>query len=181
MAGNSNNVHKSSEVNANSLGREDTTLALDDMFLIVQRSTMTVSRRYNELFEEPKSDFLAELSGTCDIAEVKFVRDMMYSVIKRRTASGQLRPLVERKSVDLKDKLLKDIYNLYLVGEGTINSLLKNMIKVDTKFVSQEMQAESVSCLGGSLFATKAELENLKVEVLGRISTLQQTLLPDSN
>ena len=92
------------------LGREDTTLALDGMFLIVQRKTMTVSRIYNELFEKPKSDFLAELSGTCDIAELKFVRDMMYSVIKRRTASGQLGPLVERKSGDLKDKLLKDIF-----------------------------------------------------------------------
>ena len=100
----------------------------------------------------------------------------MYSVIKRRTASGQLGPLVERKSGDL-----KDIYNFYLFGEGTINSFPKNMIKVDTKFVSQEMQTEWVSCLDGSLFATKVELENLKVEILGRISTLQQTLLPDSN
>ena len=70
MAGNLNNVHESSKVNAASLGREDTTLALDDMFPIVQRSTMTVSRIYNELFEKPKSDFLAELSGTCDIAEL---------------------------------------------------------------------------------------------------------------
>ena len=106
---------------------------------------------------------------------------MMYSVIKRRTASGHLGPLVERKSGDLKDKLLKDIYNLYLFGEGTINSLPKNMINMDTKFVSQEMQIDLVSCLGGSLFAAKADLENLKVEILGRISTLQQTHLPDSN
>ena len=47
----------------------------------------------------------------CGIAELKFVRDMMYSVVKRRTASGQLGPLVERKSGDL-----KDIYDLYLFG-----------------------------------------------------------------
>ena len=40
----------------------------------------------------------------------------MYSVVKRRTASGQIGPLVERKSGDLKDKLLKDIYDLYLFG-----------------------------------------------------------------
>ena len=181
MTGNWNKIHESSEVNATSLGREDTSLALDDMFLIVQRSTMTAGRMYNEFFEKPKSDFLAGLSGTCDIAELKFVRDMMYSVIKRRTASGQLGPSVERKSGDLKDKSVKDIYNLYLFGEETINSLTKNMIKVDTKFVNQEMQTDSVSCLGGSLFAAKAELENLKVEILGRISTLQQTLLPHSN
>ena len=129
MAGNSNNVHESSEVNTASLGLEDTTLALDYMFLIVQRLTMTVSKIYDELFEKPKSGFLAELSGTYDIAELKFAGDMMYSVVKRGTASGQLGPLVERKSGDLKDKLLKDIYNLYLFGEGTITSLPKNMIK----------------------------------------------------
>ena len=151
------------------------------MFLIVQRSTMTLSRIYNERYENLTSDFLAEFSGACIIAELRFVSDMMYSVVKRRTTSGQVGPLVERKSGDLKDKLPKDIYNLYLFGEGTINSLPKNMIKVDTEFVSQEMQTDSVSCLGGSLFSTKAELENLKAEILGRISTLQQTLLPHSN
>ena len=86
------------EVIATSLGGEDTSLALDDMFLIIQRSTMTVSRIYNELSEKPKSDFLAELSGTCDIAELRFVQDIMYSVIKRRMTSGQLGPSVEKKS-----------------------------------------------------------------------------------
>ena len=73
MAGNSNNVHESLEVIATSLGHEDKSLALDDMFLIVQMSIMTVSRIYNQLFEKPKSDFLAELSGACDIAELRFV------------------------------------------------------------------------------------------------------------
>ena len=98
---------------------------------------MTVSRICNELFEKPKSDFLAELYGARDIAELKFVRDMMYSADKRQTKTGQLGPSVERKSDDLKDKLLKDIYNPYLFDEGTINSLLKNTIKVDTKFVKK--------------------------------------------
>ena len=35
--------------------------------------------------------------------------------------------------------------------------------------------------LGGTLSATKAEAENLKVEILDKISALQQTLLPDPN
>ena len=56
----------------------------------------------------------------------------MYSTVKRRIASGHLGPLVERKSGDLKEKLLKDVYNLYLFGEGTITSLPKNMLKTDT-------------------------------------------------
>ena len=106
---------------------------------------------------------------------------MMYSTVKRRTASGHLGPLVERKSGNLKEKLLKDVYNLYLFGEGTITSLPKNMLKTDTKFISQGIQTDTVTCLGGTLFATKAQVENLKAEMLDRISALQQTLLSDPN
>ena len=41
---------------------------------------------------------------------------MMHPIVKRRTSAGQLGQLVDRKSGDhLKDKLIKDIYNLYLV------------------------------------------------------------------
>ena len=92
-------------------------------------------------FDKPITEFLAELSRACDVAELRFVRDIMYFIVKRRTASGHLGPLVERKSGDLKEKLLKDVYNLHLFGEGTITSPLppppppKNMLKTDTKFV----------------------------------------------
>ena len=55
------------------------------------------------------------------------------------------------------------------------------MLKIDTKFVSQGIQTDTVTCLGGTLFAPKAEVEVLKVEILDRISALQQTLLPDPN
>ena len=105
----------------------------------------------------------------------------MYSIIKRRTASGHLGPLVERKSGDLKEKLLKDVYNLCLFGKRTTASLPENMLKTSTKFVSQGIPTDTVTRLGVTLFATKAEVENLKAEILDRISTLQQTLLPDAN
>ena len=55
------------------------------------------------------------------------------------------------------------------------------MLKTDTKFVRQRIQTDTVTCLGGTLFAAKAEVENLKVEMLDRISALHQTLLPDPN
>ena len=181
ITGNSNNEHESLVATASSVGHENTSLAVDDTFLIIERSTLIVSRIYEELFDKPKIEFLAELSGACDVAELRFVRDIMYSTVKRRTASGHLGPLVERKSDDLKEKLLKDVYNLYLFGEGTITSFPKNMLKTDTKFVSQGIQTDTVTCLGGTLFATKAEIENLKAEILDRISAMQQTLQPDPN
>ena len=98
MEGNSNNGHESLCVTASSVGHEDTNLAVDDTFLIVQRSTLIVSRIYNELFVKPKTEFLAELSGASDVAELRFVRDIMYSTVKRSTASGHHGHLVERIS-----------------------------------------------------------------------------------
>ena len=102
----------------------------------------------------------------------------MYIIVKR-TASGRLGPLAERTFGGLKDKLLKDVYNLYSFGEGTIATLPKIMLKTNTKFVSQGIQTDTVTCPGGTLFATKAEVENVQAEILDRTSTLQQTLLPD--
>ena len=63
--------------------------------------------------------------------ELQYVRDMLYTVIKRRTGSNQLGHLVERKSGEnLKDKMAKDIYNLYRFGEGSLSSLPKQMMNV---------------------------------------------------
>ena len=41
---------------------------------------------------------------------------------------------------NVKDNLLKDIYNLYSLGEKSIDALPKNMIRSDTRFYSQEVQ-----------------------------------------
>ena len=66
---------------------------------------------------------MSELSNNCDVKELRYVRDMMYPMIRRRTSAGQLVLLFDRKSEDnLKDKLIDDIYNLYLFGEGSITA-----------------------------------------------------------
>ena len=72
MAGNSNNEHESLCVTASSVAHEDTSLAVNDTFLIIQKSTLIVNRIYNELFDRLKTEFLAELSGACDVAEPRF-------------------------------------------------------------------------------------------------------------
>ena len=77
MAGNSNIENENLGVIASSVGHEDTSLAVDDTFLVVQRSTLIVSTICNELVDKPKTEFLAELSGACDVAELRFVRDIM--------------------------------------------------------------------------------------------------------
>ena len=58
---------------SSSVGHEGTSLAADNTFLVIQRSTLIVSRTYNELFDKLKTEFLAELSGACDVAGLRFV------------------------------------------------------------------------------------------------------------
>ena len=87
---------------------------------------------------------MSELSNNCDVKELRYARDMMYPMIRRRTSAGQLGLLVDRKSGDnLKDKLIKDIYNLYLFVEGSITALPKHMFKFDSKFVDMCVQTDS--------------------------------------
>ena len=118
--------------------------------------------------------------SSCDVIELRYVRDTMLFIIKRRTKSNQLTPLVERKSGEhLKDKLIKDIYNLYCFGEGSLTSLPKHMLKSEFRLVSQEVQTNNV--LSKSLFATKSELDDVKIELLEKLTTLKQDLLDKMN
>ena len=101
---------------------------------------------------------------------------MLYTVVKRRTGSNQLGPLVERKSGEnLKDKMFKDSYNQYCFGEGSLSPLPKQMMKSDSGYVCQEVQTDSV--LSRSMFSTKSELADLKDELLEKISSLKDNLL----
>ena len=147
-------------------------------FLVVQRSTITMYKIYNELFGKTRAEFISHLSESCDVTELRYVREMLYTVIKRRTSSNQLGLLVERKSGEnLKDKIVKDIYNLYCFGEGPLSSLPKQMMKSDSRFVSQEVQTDSVS--SRSMFATKSELVDLKAELPEKISRIKDNVLAE--
>ena len=85
-------------------------------------------------------------------------------------------PLVERKGgSNLQDNLLKDVYNLYSFGDGSIQSLPKNMIKCDTKYVNQSTETDA--CLSNTIFASKLDLDTLKDELINRISDLRHEML----
>ena len=102
-----------------------------------------------------------------------YVRDMVMALLKRKPSQNYLGPLIERKLVTkLKENLLKDIFNVYSPGEGSIQSLPKNMVRSETRYVSQEVQTDS--CLGRTSFASKSEIEDLKTDLLGKISEIRK-------
>ena len=178
MAGNSENSVGESDVSITDI--HASSIDCDDTSLVLQRSTSTLHRIYNEHFDKSRSEFMAHLAHSCDLIELRYVRDMMFSIIKRRTKSNQLAPLVERKSGEhLKDKLIKDIFNLYCFGEGSLTSLPKHMLKSESRFISQEVQTDNI--LSKSLFATKSELDDVKTELLEKLTRLKQDLLDQMN
>ena len=98
---------------------------------------------------------------------------MVNSIVKRKIGNKNLGRLTKRRSgTNVKNNLLKDIYNLYSLGEGSIESLPKHMIRSDTKFQHQEVQTDS--CLSNTLFASKAEAEAVKNDLLNKLSDLRE-------
>ena len=61
---------------------------------------------------------------------LRYAKDLLFTITKRRKKIHQVSSLVERKSVDgLQDKLLKGIFEIYWFGEGAKDSLPKSMLK----------------------------------------------------
>ena len=147
----------------------------DNVFLAIQRATNAVSIIYNGLFSYSRSDFINYLSENYDIKELRYVRDLVVSVVWRRLKQA-LGLLAERKSgANVKENLLKDIYNIYSLGEGSIQSLPKNMLKVDSKSQSQSVQTDS--CLSNTIFASKLDLDTLRAELLNKITDIRHEVL----
>ena len=141
-----------------------------DILLTVQRSTtLVVGKIYNELFAKPRTKFISELSDLCSVTELRHVRDMVLALVKRKLSQNQ----IERKSgANVKENLSKDIFNVYFLGEGSIQSLPKNMVRSETRYVCQKVQTDS--CLSRTLFASKFEIEDLKTGLFGKIFELRE-------
>ena len=147
----------------------------DDSFLEIQRATVAVGKIYNDYFALAGADFTTSLSECCNCYELRYICDMMVSRVKR-IKKQSIGLLVERRGAsNLKENLLKDIYNLYSFGEGSIQSLPKNMIKCDSKYVDQCTQTDS--CLSSTIFASKLDLDTLKSELMYRISDPRYEML----
>ena len=114
-----------------------------DMFLTIQSATATVSKTYTGYFALFKVDFLSSLLDRCDIEDLRYVRDMLVSIVKRKLKQT-VGHLIERKSGNnLKENLVKYIYSLYSLGEGAIQCLPNQMIKCDSRFVSEGVQTDN--------------------------------------
>ena len=150
-----------------------------DIFLTIQSATTTVSKIYTEYFALSKVDFSSSLFDRCDIEDLRYVGDMLVSIVKRKLKQT-VGPLIERKiGNNLKENLVKDIYSLYSLGEGAIPCLPKQMIKCDSRFVSEGVQTDN--CLSNTVFASISDLETVKSELTNKLSEVRNEILSIMN
>ena len=111
----------------------------EDIFLTLQSATKIVKLICNDLFALPKAEFIQHLFDQGGISELRYIRDMIFSMVKRRHNIPNTGILIDRIHGDsVKDKLVKDIYTLYSFGEG--NS--KTVIFIESPRNSSELSSD---------------------------------------
>ena len=123
----------------------------EDIFLTLQNATKIVKLVYNDFFALPKAEFIQHLFDQGGISELRYVRDMIFSIVKRRHNIPNAGILINRIHGDsVKDKLVKDIYTLYSFGEGNSKTLPKSLLKspeVAQKSAQTDIESEQTSLL----------------------------------
>ena len=144
----------------------------DDIFLNIQRVSSITKSIYFDFYSLSKGEFIKNVKDLGNEIELKFVRDMVTAIVRRRT--GFTGNTVKRKKCDgLKEKLASDIYLMFAFGEGSIQSLPKHILKSDGRSTSDQSFQTNID----SYFAQKDELNALRVELMSKIEEIKKSLL----
>ena len=104
-----------------------------------------------------------------DTEVLRYARDLLFTITKRRKKIHQASSLVERKSGDgLQDKLLKDIFEIYSFGEGAKDSLPKSMLK-DHVPVTNRITQDLLNSHQAELLST---VQNAKAEFISVVENI---------
>ena len=106
----------------------------DRTFLCMQQSSKILYHIYEEWFGDSKSVFTTKLceAGTEDV--LRYVRDMIFAMVRRKLRWHNDSCLIERRNCStLKKKLPEDIHDIFSLGEGGISSLPKSLFKPENQ------------------------------------------------
>ena len=144
----------------------------DDILLNIQRASSVTKSIYFDFYSLSKVEFIRNVKDLGNEVELKFVRDMIIAIVRRRT--GFTGNTVERKKCDgLREKLANDIYLMFAFGEGSIQSLPKDILKSDGKSAADQSSQTNID----SYFAQKDELSALRVELMSKIEEIKKIAL----
>ena len=155
-----------------------------DIFFTLQSATKIVKLIYNNLFALLKAEFIQYLFDQGGISELRYVRDMIFFIVKRRHNLPNAETLMNRIHGDsVKDKLVKDIHTHYSFGQEYSKTLPKSLLKaleVAQKSAQTDIESEQTSLLKSpdeETYVTKYELESLRDDLLLEISKLREDIL----
>ena len=117
------------------------------------------------------------LSAKADVLELRYVRDMLFAITKRKKGLSTNIQIVERKNSPadgLKDKLIKDVYDIYAFSEGSVKSLPKNLLKGHVSHAENTTQTED--SIGNASLATISDVLLLKNTIMAEINDIKSKL-----
>ena len=110
-------------------------------------------------------------AGTEDV--LRYVRDMIFAMVRRKLRWHNDSCLIERRNCStLKEKLAKDIHDIFSLGEGGISSLPKSLFKPENQ--SHRDQSCQTNPIYG--YASTEDLENVKNDLLCKIADIREEM-----
>ena len=146
----------------------------NDIFLSIKNATEAINYIYEELFCKPRAEFMSLLSAKADVLELRYVRDMLFAITKRKKGLSTNIQIVERKNSPadgLKDKLIKDVYDIYAFSEGSVKSLPKNLLKGHVSHAENTTQTED--SIGNASLATISDVLLQKNTIMAEINDIK--------
>ena len=159
----------------------------EDIFLTIPSAMKIVKLIYNDLFALHNTEFLENLFDQGGISQLEYVRDMIFSIVKRRhnlPNAGTLIKIIHGDPVN--NKLVKDIFTLYSFGEGNSKTLPKSLLKapeVAQKSVQMDIESKQTSLLKSLVenryptYVTKYEFDSLRDDLSLDLSKLKEDIL----
>ena len=131
----------------------------------MQQSSKILYHIYEEWFGDSKSVFTTKLceAGTED--ELRYVRDMIFAMVRRKLRWHNSCLTERRNCPTLKEKLAKDIHDILSLSEAAISSLPKSLFKPENQsHCDQSCQTNEIHG-----YASTEDLENVKNDLLSNI------------
>ena len=123
----------------------------------------------------PFSPFSLWSSKARTVIELRYIRYITFSILKRKKPSTQYGNLVERRTAEnVKDTLIRDIHSILMFGEGSTSSVPKSLFETDRPVTS--FGTQTGLCMEPPT-ACIFDLDVLKSQLLEKIDELRNEVL----
>ena len=130
-----------------------------------------------EMMPLSKNDFLMKVHEFCpDTETLRYTRDLLFHITRRRKGKKSIR-LVERKASEhVRSKLMADLHDIYLVGEGTKCNFPSHLVRGSEGYKEHvELDSES-EALNEIKQKISKEFETKFDELQGEIKDMQRNM-----